>query len=175
MEYRVIDREHGKDINLKNEPFSIYGQMIPSLAEGKWSYSIRLFPENEVTEMCFPDEDYDFDELSEDHLFVGAYDGEKCVGLAILADDMFKYMYLDDLKVSKEYRGKGVGKALVKKAAEAAHERNYNGIYTIGQDNNVGACKFYLSTGFEIGGFNNRIYRGTVQEDKADIMFYLDC
>lgn len=174
MECRVIDKEHSGDINLKNEPFSLYGKVIPTFLDGKWNYSIQLFPEGEVAEMCFPDENYDYDALAEDHVFIGAYDGERCVGLAILADDMFKYMYLEDLKVSREYRKQGIGRALMEKAMEVAHQRNYNGIYTIVQDNNVGACKFYLKEGFEIGGFDNRVYRGTSQEHKADIILYLD-
>lgn len=174
MECRVIDREHSRDINIKNEPFSLYGKVIPTYLDGEWSYSIQTFPENEVVEMCFPDENYDYDELVKNHVFIGAYDGNTCVGLAIMADDMFKYMYLDDLKVSKEYRNQGIGKALLEKAMEVACERNYNGIYTIGQDNNVSACMFYLKAGFEIGGFDNRVYRGTSQEQKANIIFYLD-
>lgn len=174
MEYRVIDKEHSGDINLRNEPFPLYGKLIPTYLDEKWSYTIHLFPENEISEMCFPDENYDYGDLVKDHVFIGAYDGERCVGLAVLAEAMFKYMYLEDLKVSQEYRKRGVGRALMEKAAEAAHERNYNGIYTIAQDNNVSACKFYLNVGFEIGGFDNRIYRGTSQENKADIIFYLD-
>lgn len=48
-----------------------------------------MFP-GDAGEMCFPDEDYDYDSLANDHVFVGAYDGDKCVGLAVLADDWFK-------------------------------------------------------------------------------------
>lgn len=171
---RIIDKEHSQDINLKNEPFLLFGRLIPTYTEEKWSYSTVLFPENEISEMCFPEEGYDYEELEKDHVFIGAYDGEKCVGLAVLSDAWFKYMYLDDLKVVKEYRNQGVGKALIEKAMEVAGERNYNGIYAIGQDNNLGACRFYLSIGFEIGGFDNRVYRGTKQEQKADIIFYRD-
>ena len=174
MEYRVIDRAHSGDIRLKNEPFSVYGRVIPALSEGKWDYSIRLFPKQKVTEMCFPDENYDFDALAEDHVFIGAYDGSRCVGLAVLADSLFRYLYLEDLKVSQAYRRQGVGRGLIEKAVEVARQRHYNGIYTIGQDNNVSACQFYLKVGFEIGGFDNRVYRGTSQEDKADILFYLE-
>lgn len=43
-----------------------------------------------------------------DSVFLGAYDGEKCVGLAILQPGFFKYMYLYDLKVSKQYRGQHI-------------------------------------------------------------------
>ena len=174
MEYKIIDKEHKNDINLKNEPFSIYGRMVPKLEEGKWSYSIQKFSEEDVTEMTFPDENYDYEKMVKNHTFIGAYDGDKCVGLAILADGFLNYMYLDDLKVSQNYRKHGIGKGLIKKSLEVAISKKYGGVYTVGQDNNLTACKFYLSVGFKIGGFDNHVYQGTPQENKADILFYLD-
>ena len=107
-------------------------------------------------------------------VFLGAYDEDQCVGLAVLREDMFRYLYLDDLKVNAAYRGQGVGKQLIGKCREIARNRGKIGVYTIAQDNNLNACRFYLSCGFEIGGFDNRIYRGTSQEDKANILFYID-
>ncbi len=50
--------------------------------------------------MCFPDKNYDFDSMN-DSIFIGTYEGEKCVGLTILQSGFLKYMYLYDLKVSK--------------------------------------------------------------------------
>ena len=70
-------------------------------------------------------------------MFLGAYDGEKCVGLAILQEAFFKYMYLYDLKVSGACRGQGVGRALMEKAGEVCKERGYRGLCTQGQDNNL--------------------------------------
>ena len=172
MKYEIIDKAHEKDINLRNEPFLQFGRMITSYVDGQWSYTVQLFSEEEKSELCFPDENYDFDKLAPDHLFIGAYDGETCVGVAVLKDDWFKYMYLDDLKVSSAYRGQGIGAGLINASMEAAKSRGYSGLYTIGQDNNLAACKFYLKMGFEIGGFDNRIYKGTVQENKANIIFY---
>lgn len=55
-----------------------------------------LIPKN-ITEMCFSDENYDYDSMT-DSTFLGAYDGDKWVGLAILQPGFFKYMYLYDLK-----------------------------------------------------------------------------
>ena len=55
-----------------------------------------------------------------------------------------------------------------------ARKRGYIGLFTQAQDNNLNACLFYLKTGFTIGGFDNRVYRGTKQEGKADIIFYRD-
>lgn len=173
MEIKIIDETNKSDVKLKNEPFKIYGQMIPSLMCGKWDYEIKTF--DETFEMCFPDEDYDFDSMKDNTVFIGAYIDGKCVGLALLQDQMFKYMYLYDLKVSASHRHSGVGTALIEKAKEVAASHGYRGIYTVGQDNNLSACKFYIKSGFCIGGFDNRVYTGTSQEGKADILFYLDC
>ena len=37
---------------------------------------------------------------------------------------------------------------------EEARNQGMRGVYTIGQDNNLSACLFYLKQGFEIGGFD---------------------
>lgn len=110
--------------------------------------------------------------MAKKHIFIGAYDGDKCIGLAILRHDMFKYMYLYDLKVNAEYRSKGVGKMLIDESKKVAKDNGYIGVYTQGQDNNLGACHFYLGNGFEIGGLNTHVYNGTSQENKKDIFFY---
>lgn len=171
---RLITQEHQEDIRLKNRPFQLFGLLLPSYNNGKWEHTELLFPAENVTEMCFPDENYDFEEMSRSSVFVGAYDREKCVGLAILQEDFFKYMYLYDLKVEPDYRGQGIGRLLIEKSKETAIRRGYRGLYTQGQDNNLGACRFYLKTGFEIGGINTHIYKGTPQEHKKDILFYCD-
>lgn len=173
MTIQLIDKAHAGDINIPNEPFPLYGRMIPSYIDGKWSYRTVGFPPEEVSEMTFPDENYDYDAMSEDCFFVGAYDGGRCVGLAIWQKPWHKYLYLYDLKVIREYRGRGVASALIRHGRQLAAQLGYRGVYTIGQDNNLNACKFYLKCGFEIGGFDNHVYNGTRQEGKADIYFYL--
>lgn len=172
IQVRVIDKEHCADINIPNQPFKLFGRMIPTYVNEQWSYTTEMFPE--VCEMCFPDEKYNFDEMSEKHIFIGAYDDEKCIGLAIMRHEWMKYMYLYDLKVNDTYRGKNVAAMLVEKMKEAAKDNNYNGIYTLGQDNNLAACKFYIKSGFVIGGLDTKVYQGTSQEGKKDIIFYLD-
>lgn len=123
--------------------------------------------------MRFPDEHYKLEEMP-DATFLGAYEDEKCVGVAVLQEAMFKYMYLLDLKVNRDCRGKSIGKCLIERAKQLAAERGYRGIYTQGQDNNLGACRFYLRCGFRIGGLDTDVYKGTSQEGKSDIYFYLD-
>lgn len=175
MEIRVIDTARQQDINIPNGPFPLWGRMIPSYTGGQWGYSVERFPEGSTGEMCFPDEHYDYAAMRDSSVFLGAYDGKRCVGLAILQDAWMKYMYLFDLKVSREYRRRGVGAALMEKAREIALARGYRGLYTQAQDNNLTACLFYVSQGFFIGGLDTQVYKGTRQEGKSDIIFYLDC
>ena len=173
IEIRVIDSAHKADVRLPNQPFPLFGRMIPSYIHQEWSYTVEKLPH--VTEMRFPDEPYDYDAMSEDTVFIGAYDGEACVGLAVMQSGFFKYMYLYDLKVNREYRGKGVARQLMEKARQVALDAGYQGVYTQGQDNNLAACRFYLKMGFVIGGLDTQVYKGTPQEGKADIIFYWDC
>lgn len=174
IEIREIDEAHKADLNLPNEPFPLFGRMEPSYSGGRWGHTEVLFDKKDVGEMRFPDEDYDYNEMKKNSVFLGAYDGEACIGLAILRDAWFRYMYLYDLKVSRACRGRGAGMALIGKAKEICKSRGYRGLYTQGQDNNLGACRFYLKVGFRIGGLDTEVYKGTKQEGKSDILFYLD-
>lgn len=171
---KIIDENSKQDINIPNEEFKIIGRMIPQYVNEKWSYSTELLPKEEVTTMIFPDENYNFDNMKKEHIFVGAYYEDECVGLAILKHNWNKYLYLYDLKVNKKFRNYKIGKKLIEKSKTIADNLGYRGIYTQGQDNNLLACLFYVNNGFKIGGFDNKIYIGTKQEGKADIIFYLD-
>lgn len=170
MSIRIKKTTNLQDINLKNEPFKIWGKMVPSLRNGKWDYQIEKFKESYIDR--FPDENYEYDPQN---IYIAAYDNDILIGLAILCQDMFKYLYLDDLKIASRYRGQGIGSRLISACLKEAKRLNMQGIFTIAQDNNLSACLFYLKNHFEIGGFNNYNYRGTSQENKADIYFYKDC
>ncbi len=173
IQIKVIDSEHKKDINIPNRPFSLFGRMIPCRMDGCWSYTVERFAGE--TEVSFPDENYHYEAMAENSVFIGAYDGDVCIGLAILQKGFFKYMYLYDLKVDPKYRRKGIATRLVDKACEIALSKHYIGLYTQGQDNNLGACLFYINSGFYIGGLDTNLYKGTKQEGKSDIIFYRDC
>lgn len=174
IEIKVIDETCKDDINIKNEPFELFGKMIPTYNGETWNFSVSYVEKSKITEMCFPDENYIFDTMCNNSVFIGAYEDGKCIGLAILQDACFKYMYLYDLKVSSEHRHRGVATELIEKAKKISASRGYLGIYTIGQNNNLGACLFYVKRGFRIGGLDTDVYLGTCQEGKSDIIFYLD-
>lgn len=170
IEIRVITAQNKQDLNIPNEPFEMPGQFIPELKDGVWSYRTEMYAKPQS--IVFPDENYDFGEISARGIVFGAYEDGKCIGIAIYEDYWLKHMYLYDLKVNSAARGKGAGKLLIDAGMKAAKARGYIGLYTHAQDNNLNACMFYLKAGFEIGGFDNHVYNGTSQEGKADIIFY---
>lgn len=174
IEIRIIDSEHKTDIRLKNDPFPLWGRMIPTYNGEKWSYTIQELPNDQRTEMCFPDGNYDFDAMSANTTFLGAYDGESCIGLAVLQKGFFKYLYIADFSVRKEYRRLGIGRKLIDAAMEIAKNQNNRGLSLTAQDNNLSACLFYTSVGFRIGGLDTEVYNGTSQQGKRDILFYKD-
>ena len=171
MEIKRIDKAHEMDINIPNDPFPLRGRMIVTRDENGWHHREALLPPDEVMEIVFPNEKYSFDDMN-DSIFLGAYEDEKCVGLAILTPDYNPCLFLYDLKVDKFMRGKGIGRLLIDASLSIATEQNYKGLYTTGQDNNLNACLFYLACGFEIGGLDTAIYDGTKQAGKYDIIFY---
>ncbi|MBQ8859373.1 MAG: GNAT family N-acetyltransferase [Clostridia bacterium] len=171
---RIIGEDRKEDINIKNEPFKLFGRMLPSYTGEEWRYEIERSPTEKITEMRFPDENYPYDELAESCIFIGAYDGDACIGLAILRHEWHKFLYLYDLKVNADYRGRHIGRRLIDKAKAIALENGYRGLWTQGQDNNLAACLFYIANGFAIGGLDTHIYAGTSQEGKKDILFYYD-
>ena len=59
-------------------------------------------------------------------------------------------MHLEDLIVSKAYRGKGVGKALYNKVLSYAHDQKFKRVSWEVLDWNKVAIDFYESTGAQI-------------------------
>lgn len=168
--YRKITKEREQDLHLPNEPFDLFGRLIVSRIGNQWLYDTERF--KNTTSMVFPNESYTFEEVDKKGFAVGAYIGEMCVGLAIYEYTWNKFLYLMDLKVKSQVRKKGIASGLIKAGQHYANESDMQGIYTVAQDNNLGACMFYLKQGFVIGGFNTMDYQHTSQQGKADVYFY---
>ena len=174
MIIKRITKDDERYLSLKNEPFSLFGEMTVSREHEKWHYEIKKYAPDLVKEQTFPDEEYNFSEIESNGFAIGAFEGKEIIGLAIFQDQWNKFLYLEDLKVNKAYRGQGVAHKLLKEAKEVAKSKNYKGFWTIGQNNNLAACLFYLKHGFEIGGLDTKVYDYTTQSGKYDIHFYYD-
>ncbi len=89
------------------------------------------------------------------HFFVIEEDG-KVVGLSLYyyrySTWKGKRLYLEDLIVSENYRGKGYGKLLFEKTGEIALRENCTGMMWQVLDWNVDAIDFYKTYGAELDG-----------------------
>ena len=95
-------------------------------------------------------EEWIFDKQKAEVIF--ALEGEKAVGFALFFHNFSTFLgragiYLEDLFVLPEYRGKGYGKALLKKLAAIAVERVCGRLEWCCLDWNKPSIDFYLSLG----------------------------
>lgn len=84
-------------------------------------------------------------------VFIGEYDGTS-VGFALFFHNFSSFLgragiYLEDLYVRPEYRGKGFGKAFLRELAETAVERGCGRLEWWCLDWNQSSIDFYLSLG----------------------------
>lgn len=97
-------------------------------------------------------EEWIFDRQKAEVIF--ALEGEKEVGFALFFHNFSTFLgragiYLEDLFVLPEYRGKGYGKALLKRLAAIAVERGCGRLEWSCLDWNKPSIDFYLSLGAE--------------------------
>jgi len=88
--------------------------------------------------------------------FLVACDQEKIVGLSLF---YYRYstwkgkgLYLEDLIVTKSYRGQGIGKKLLLDTADYASKMKCTGMYWQVLDWNTPAIEFYKSLGSKLDG-----------------------
>lgn len=172
IKIQPITIENKAALKLPNDPFQNTGRMIPMYDGHNWTYEIDNYPLENITEDCFPDENYVYEEMGDDFHGLAAYMDEECVGYAILRTEWNKFLYLDNLLVVGKFRRQGVATALVNEAMQLARDLGKIGLHLVCQDNNLQAMYFYLSMGFEIGGLDTKTYTGTNQANKADIHLY---
>jgi ribosomal protein S18 acetylase RimI-like enzyme len=166
-----ITKNNQTALELPNEPFALKGRLVVSRVAGKWQHQ-EVLSENGT--QTFPNEDYELAAIEQKGFALGAFVKKECVGLAIFENRWNHYLYLSDLKVAAAYRRQKIASRLLDSAAALAKENEMWGLSTVAQDNNLGANRFYLRYGFEIGGLNTKNYQFTSQHGKADIYYYLD-
>lgn len=166
-----ITNKNQNALELPNEKFELYGKLIVTRENNIWNYHEVS---TETESMIFPDENYQLELINQKGFALGAFENNKCVGLAIFENNWNKYLYLSDLKIASSHRRKNIATKLLDAATSEAKENQICGIYTIAQDNNLSANRFYLRYGFEIGGLNTKNYNFTNQKGKYDIYYYLD-
>lgn len=84
------------------------------------------------------------------------------------------YAYIDDIAVEPDYRGQGVGRALMERAIEWAKSKGFPGMMLETQNNNVAGCRLYAHCGFELCGFDTHLYKAVDPgTDEVALYWYL--
>lgn len=81
----------------------------------------------------------------------GAFDDEKIVGFIWSYVHQFreeKRMYVNEIRVKEEYRGRGIGKELLRLAEDKAKELGLAAIYLHAEAGNIDARKLYEVCGY---------------------------
>ncbi len=93
-----------------------------------------------------------------DLFLVAEIDAVVCGLLMIVAPSWTDAGEITDLAVDRAHRGSGAGRALVDAAVDFARSRNWRALWVEPRSDNAPAILFYLSLGFRISGFNDRMY-----------------
>lgn len=80
-------------------------------------------------------------------VFVGAFYKKKMIGMGRALSDLVSDAYIQDVTVLKEYRGKGIGKIIIKTLVE---ELKKKGVDWIGLVAEPGTSAFYKELGFDV-------------------------
>jgi ribosomal-protein-alanine N-acetyltransferase len=106
----------------------------------------------EIEKEAFP-KPLDMEELEEmagdgNYIIRGEWQEEKLTGYIILLK-MADVLEIIRIAVSKEFRRRGIGKKLVKKAVDISRELGYNSIWLEVREGNIGARELYKNEGFK--------------------------
>jgi streptothricin acetyltransferase len=80
------------------------------------------------------------------------------VGYAAVSHGWNDFAFVDDIAVDANHRGSGLARQLMDAAVAWGLRQGLPGIRLETQSNNVGACRFYESYGFELGGYDRHFY-----------------
>ncbi len=167
-----IDGKRLCDLNKTNQPFSIFGRLIPTLAKGEWTFAEELF--ETPYEKQYPDDELDYSEYlgNPDKIIFMAYVDNQCMGLIRLRRNWNKYCYIEDIAVWREYRGMGLGRNLINAAIQWAKEGGMPGLMLETQDINLVACRFYHKCGFALGGVDTMLYGNCPIKGEKALFWY---
>jgi streptothricin acetyltransferase len=169
---RQMDSGSIHQVDQFNRNSMVNSHLMLHIQDNKISYSIIPVEPYEKVLTVDPEVYTTFIDNPEKVIFFADVDG-KPAGQIKLVPWWNKFAYVEELIVDTEYRGKGVGRALMNRAIEWAKGQNFPGLTLETQDNNVPACRFYEKCGFVLGGFDLYAYKNLDNASEIALYWYL--
>jgi streptothricin acetyltransferase len=173
LQIRQMDSQSIHQVDQFNRNSMVNSKLVLHLEVDKLSYSI--VPVEPYEKILHVDaEDYStFIDNPEKVIFFADVDG-KPIGQIKMVPWWNKFTYIEELTVDTEFRGKGVGRALLTRAIDWAKQQHFPGVTLETQDNNVPACILYEKCGFVLSGFDLYAYRNFPEaRDEIALYWYL--
>lgn len=115
-------------------------------------------------------------------LFEEAMSSKRMIATANLSGDTLGYVAvsqawnqcaeINDIMISRAYRGAGLGRALMDEAVSWAKENGLAIVRLETQTSNVSACRFYERYGFKLGGYDRHLYDALRQSDRSETALF---
>jgi streptothricin acetyltransferase len=168
-----LDESNLGDINRCDGIFTVDSRLCLQLKNGQITYSIENVPPYKKR-YAVDEVDYSsYLHQAGRNAYLAYVDGN-IAGQIIIRENWNKYCYIEDIAVDIQYRQQGIGRSLLTYAIGWARAKNLPGIMLETQDNNVAACRFYERCGFQLGGFDQYLYRALhVDTDEIALYWYL--
>jgi ribosomal protein S18 acetylase RimI-like enzyme len=137
--------------------FWVDSRLVLSAEDGRVQYTVVSTPPYEKR---YPVEPIDYAAYvgQPDKAVFLAYVNGQVAGQIRLCRWWNGFGYVDDIVVDRTVRRHGVGAALMEQAKQWGLDKGLPGLRLETQDNNVAACRLYARCGFELAGFDRRLY-----------------
>lgn len=158
------------DANNASEPFEVVGRLNTKYENERWTSIEQL----DAASYEVPSENFDIDykeyiDSPDKAVFFYYTEENKRVGQMRLRKNKQEFVVIEDIQVLKEFRGKGIGTALIKRSTQWARENGLRGLKAKTQDNNLKACRFLARKGLQIGAVDSLVSK---KSDEKIITWY---
>ena len=171
IQIRKMDSQSIHQVDQFNRNSIVTSKLVLNMDDGKLTYSIVPVEPYEKILTVDAEEYTTFINNPEKVIFFAEVDG-RLVGQIKVIPWWNKFAYIEELAVETEFRGKGVGWALMNHAIEWAKHQNFPGVTLETQENNVPACKLYEKSGFVLTGFDLYAYRNFPQGSNEIALYW---
>lgn len=167
---RPLTAENARDLNRFESAFTVDSEIAVHARDGRISTDTR--PVTPWVKRYSRDDDPHDLIARADRAGWLAYAGDEVVGQILAGAHWNRYALVWDIAVHPDWRRRGVGSLLMRRAVTWARSAGLAGVMLETQNVNVPACRFYESLGFELCGFDASLYRGFDPDTREVALFF---